>query len=232
MFAVLGDITFEVVTSPETFQSTRSYDYAEHKLVQARPRLQWIANALETITLGIAFHVRFADPAASMRQLSDAAAAHKALPLVFGNGIHRGYFIIATLNETFRATADDGTPISIEATIELKEWVRGAELDVSAPPKPDEPPLAVVSKRESEPPGRAPRAGAITAVMRADGTLVFVDTRTGDVIRELGVDREGLSAVVLRPGDPGFAIAGPPSPTDVKLSEITRSQPDSDFPEF
>jgi hypothetical protein len=31
MFAVLGNITFEVLQSPHTLNSTRPYDYAEHK---------------------------------------------------------------------------------------------------------------------------------------------------------------------------------------------------------
>ena len=51
MFAVLGDIPFQVVGSPEALSDSRSYDYAEHRVVQARPQLQWLANDLAIIRM-------------------------------------------------------------------------------------------------------------------------------------------------------------------------------------
>jgi hypothetical protein len=38
VFAILGEIPFQVVGSPEALSDSRSYDYAEHRVVQARPR--------------------------------------------------------------------------------------------------------------------------------------------------------------------------------------------------
>ena len=59
MYAVLGEIIFDVLTSPQAFESARKYDYAEHKVVEDRPRLQWIADDLETLTLELSFHAQF-----------------------------------------------------------------------------------------------------------------------------------------------------------------------------
>jgi hypothetical protein len=89
MYALLGEIFFEVLTSPEVFRSTTDYHYAEHKVVEARPRLQWLATELQKISLDLGFHVAFTNPATQMNQLRRAAEDHQARALVFGNGVHR-----------------------------------------------------------------------------------------------------------------------------------------------
>ena len=78
MFALLGDIPFQVVGSPEAFSDSRGYDYAEHRVVQARPRLQWLADDLVTIRLEMLLHRSFTEPAASLLVLRQAASTHAA----------------------------------------------------------------------------------------------------------------------------------------------------------
>ena len=77
MFAILGEIIFEVLTSPEAFRSTTDYHYAEHKVIEARPRLQWIATELQKISLELGFHVAFTSPATQMNRLRAAAEDHQ-----------------------------------------------------------------------------------------------------------------------------------------------------------
>src|SRR5215469_17363075 len=108
MFATLGEILFTTLTSPEAFRAQTGYSYAEHKVVESAPRLQWLANDLQKISLDLGFHVAFTNPATQMNLLRAAAEDHQARALVFGNGVHRGYFVIETLEETFHQTADDG----------------------------------------------------------------------------------------------------------------------------
>lgn len=144
MFAVLGDITFETLTSPETFRSTSEYHFAEHKIVEAAPRLQWLANELQKISLDLKFHVAYTNPATQMNRLRAAAEDHQARALVFGNGVHRGYFVIETLEETHEQLADDGSYVAIAARLELCEWIPGADFDPQAPATPTTPPPGVV----------------------------------------------------------------------------------------
>lgn len=144
MYAVLGDILFVTLTSPAAFESARAFDYAEHKVVQAPPRLQWTANALETITLDLNFHVAFTNPQTQLNTLNAAAKDHQARALVFGNGIHRGYFVIVSIAETQKHQADDGSMIWASAKVELKQWIPGADFDPLAPPRPRTPPPAIV----------------------------------------------------------------------------------------
>jgi phage protein U len=144
MYAILGEIIFTTLTSPETFESEKKFGYAEHKVAEHRPLLQWIADELETISLDMNFHVAFVKPQTQIDLLNQAAAAHQALPLVFGNGIHRGYFVIESIKETHLHAASDGTVISASVKVELKEWVQGSEINPTAPPKPASPPPGII----------------------------------------------------------------------------------------
>jgi phage protein U len=101
MFAVLGEILFEVLTSPAGFRAQTEYHYAEHQVLEAPSRLQWLADGLQRITLELGFHVAFTNPYLQMTLLYTAAELHGALPLVFGNGIYRGFFVIESIEEPF-----------------------------------------------------------------------------------------------------------------------------------
>jgi phage protein U len=125
MFALLGEIFFEVLTSFQGFRACSEYSYAEHKVVEAPPRLQWIADGLQHIELEMGFHVAFTSTVLMMLALRTAAEQHQAMPLVFGNGVFRGYFVIESIEETHQQLADDGSYVAISARVELREWAPG-----------------------------------------------------------------------------------------------------------
>ena len=156
MFAVLGEITFEVLTSPEGFRSSSEYRYAQHDVVEAPPRLQWLSNDLQKISLDLGFHVAFANPVTQIAALKAAAEDHQARSLVFGNGVFRGYFVIESIEETFTQTADDGSYIAIAVRLELREWIPGADFDPLSPPRRSGPPPGIVQARPGWP-ARTPR---------------------------------------------------------------------------
>jgi phage protein U len=134
MVAMLGEILFEVLTSPRTCNTRNRYCYAQHKTIESAPRLQWLANELAMISLDLGFHVAFTSPAVQMNLLRAAAEDHQARALVFGNGTHRGYFVIESIEETQHQLADDGSYVAITVRVELREWVPGADFDPLAPP--------------------------------------------------------------------------------------------------
>ena len=134
MFAVFGEILFEVLSSPSGFESSRSWDYAEHRVVKDRPKLQWIANALESLELDFHFHASFTDPSAQLDALTAAADDHNARPLVFGNGVHRGYFIVLAIRTTSRQMGADGRLIAITVRVSLKEWAFESEISSTTTP--------------------------------------------------------------------------------------------------
>ena len=145
MFALFGDILFQTIGSPEIFESQRSFTYAEHRVIQDRPRLQWIAPGLEIITIAMLFHASFTNPVAQMDLLAAAAEDHQARPLVLGNGVFRGLFVIDSISTNDIQLAADGTPIALRARVMLREWNPGAEYNPAAPPVPAFTPLGLAS---------------------------------------------------------------------------------------
>jgi phage protein U len=150
MYAVLGSlIEFDVLTSPTNFESEQPFEYAVHKVVEARPLLQWIGTGLRELELTVRFHSTFTNPATQLQLLQTAAEAHQAMAFVYGNGRHLGYFVITSLGVTDEHMADDGSPISITVKLKLQEWALGSELSPTKPPKPSFTPLALSTPQES-----------------------------------------------------------------------------------
>jgi phage protein U len=143
MFALLGEISFQVVGSPEIFESSRRFDYAEHRVVEDRPRLQWLAAELESITLAMLFHASFTDPAAQLAALLAAAEDHQARALVLGNGVFRGFFVVESVATSDIQLGADAAPITIRVRAGLREWAPGSEFDPAVPPRLATAPLGI-----------------------------------------------------------------------------------------
>ena len=201
MFAELGEIKFQVVGSPEHLEAERRYDYAEHDVIEARPRLQWLADGLERLVLDLMFHVSFTNPAAELAALRAAANAHQALALVLGDGTLRGYFVIESIATRSAQLGANGAPIAVAARVELKEFTLDSELDPSAPPLAPFTPLALVNA--------AAASGAAAPLASSAAPLAAVSP-------------EGVTAILNRPA-PAGAIAPNLLPADVPTSVITRS---------
>jgi phage protein U len=128
LFAALGEISFEVVGSPESFESSRGYGFAEHRVIESKPRLQWVGNDLERLKIELRLHSSFTDPGAQLGLLRTAAGAHRALPLVFGNGGFRGFFVIESIVVRSQQLSASGAPIAISAGLSLTEWAIESEV--------------------------------------------------------------------------------------------------------
>jgi len=191
LFAVLGEIPFQVVGSPEGFESRRGYDFAEHRVVESKPRLQWLGNDLERLKFELRLHSSFTDPAAKLALLRSPAAAHLALPLVFGNGGFRGFFVIGSISMRSQQLSARGVPIAITAAIALKEWAAESELSLGAPALPDFVPLgikpAVSSSSDGGSPGFIPGVSALLSLSLAPGAsgpnLVANDIPVAVIVR-------------------------------------------------
>lgn len=213
MFAVLGEISFELLDSPEGFESSRTWDYAEHRVVEARPRLQWLAEGLETIELDFQFHASFTNPSAQLDALIAAAGDHNARPLVFGNGVHRGYFIVTSIRTTSQQMNASGSLIAITVRAELKEWALEAEIDPAAPPVAPFPLIGIVAA-----PAGIPTSSVAYTAAAGLGAAVGASVTTYVPPR---ISAPGISPILNIPG-----VAGLTSPhltiSDVPPSVIVR----------
>ena len=132
MFAALGDIQFEVVGSPEGYESAGAYDFAEQRVIESKPRLQWVGDDLERLKFELMWHSSFTNPAVQLTLLRATAAQHLALPLVFGNGGFRGFFVIESIKMKSQQLSAGGAPIAIRVALALKEWIVDPQLFSSA----------------------------------------------------------------------------------------------------
>ena len=148
MFAILGDIPFQVVGSPESLSDSRGYDYAEHRVIQDRPVLQWLADDLETIQLEMLLHRSFTNPTVNLLLLLQAAETHTALPLVFGNGYFRGYFVIAKIDTLSKRLSGSGDLFAITVRLSLRE--SPVSFNPAAPAIPSFVPIGIVAAATSK----------------------------------------------------------------------------------
>jgi phage protein U len=204
MFALLGEIPFAVIASPEALESSRRFQYAEQRVIEDRPRLQWVGDGLECITLAMLFHASFTNPAVQYEALLAAARDHQARALVFGNGVFRGFFVVEAVASSGVQLAADASPLAIRMRVRLREWV--PEFDPAAPPRPAFAPLGLAP---------APISFSLPAAV-----FTAAAAATGYVAPVFGLP--GASALVDNPAPSG--PAGPEvSYTDVPASAIVRS---------
>ena len=200
MFAVFGEIIFTLLTAPRFYQSSRSWDYAEHHVVESQPRLQWIGSGLERITLEMMFHASFTTPALQMAALLGAASDHIARPLVFGNGDHQGYFVLTSIDTVSTEMTDGGDFIEIVVRTVMREWALALEIDPNGPPIPALFPIGIVPSAASQ---------TVSAISQP-------------VSGAAGMAAPGVSAILNMQNSTG-RVANGALPGDISPSMIVRS---------
>lgn len=126
-FALLGTVSFEVL-SLIGLEASSQYEFAEHKVIEGKPKLQWTGDALDAYTVRLRFHRRFCDPDERLQALKEAAARHEALPFTLANGSYQGRFVIEEVTQGPTETFGDGTTLSMEVSVKLREWVEDIAL--------------------------------------------------------------------------------------------------------
>ncbi|EAZ9183235.1 chemotaxis protein [Salmonella enterica subsp. salamae] len=122
MYAVLGEIEFDVVAYWDGFDNTMGVDYASHARIEGKPGVQFIGDKLDKITLQFSFHSQFCQPATALNRLREAMTAHQAMALVFGNGDYRGWFVITDLTTSHQHTDPYGNVIALSGSLSLQEY--------------------------------------------------------------------------------------------------------------
>lgn len=149
MYALLGDIQFDLITYFDGFDCTFAADYAEHAMIAGKPRLQYVGLALDEISITLAFHHLYCDPEVELARLKEALANHQAMALVLGNGDYKGWFVLTDVQATAQQTDTQGAIIALEARITLREYV-GDPANPLPPPavQPPMPPVQAVAAPE------------------------------------------------------------------------------------
>jgi phage protein U len=122
MYAILGNIRFSGLLSPGEFESTKETNLPEIGLIENKPRLQRIGEALEKVTISMRLQALFCDPQAEYTKLDDARKLGIIMPLIMGDGTFQGEYVIRSLTKSVAASFPDGRPETLDVEAELIEY--------------------------------------------------------------------------------------------------------------
>lgn len=135
MYALLGGIQFDLVTFWDGYSFVDASKYARHEVIEGKPRLQRIGEELSELTIELAFHDFYCEPSEELDKLQDARKAGRVLPLIFGDGVVAGDFVIERLQVNRQSDSALGQPESLSATMTLIEYVEDDPLTAKATEK-------------------------------------------------------------------------------------------------
>ena len=121
MYAQLGNIRFEGLKGFSNFSHERGVNYAQHELINGKPRLQAVGDNLDTISFGMYLHSQFTNPEADIETLRLAMQNREVLPLLLGNGRILGFFVMPNFSQENSFTDPLGNLIEVTLSIELLE---------------------------------------------------------------------------------------------------------------
>jgi len=156
MFALLGDIQFDLITYFDGLGARFSATYAEHALIEGKPRLQHIADDLDDFQIDLRFHASYCDPEKELTKILNAIRDRKAMAFVLGNGDYKGWFVAVALDCTSKQADANAGLIELEASLTLREYV-GDKRNTSTPPGilPQLPPVVAHVQNNSHTPIKA-----------------------------------------------------------------------------
>lgn len=121
MYAQLGNIRFEGLKGFSDFSHERGVNYAQHELINGKPRLQAVGDNLDSISFGMYLHSEFTNPEADIESLRLAMQNREILPLLLGNGRVLGFFVIPNFSQINSFTDPKGNLIEVTLSVELLE---------------------------------------------------------------------------------------------------------------
>jgi len=121
MYAQLGNIRFEGLKGFSNFSHERGVNYAQHELINGKPRLQAVGDNLDSISFGMYLHSEFTNPEADIETLRLAMQNREILPLILGNGRVLGFFVIPSFSQDNSFTDPNGNLIEVTLSVELLE---------------------------------------------------------------------------------------------------------------
>lgn len=117
----LGWFVFQRSTfAPQSQQDERSWRHPGNPRVGARPAYQYTGPDDETVALSGTLYPELTGGPLTLDLLHDMAATGKAFPLIQGDGVMRGYFVIERTSITRSEFFQDGAARKLEFNLTLK----------------------------------------------------------------------------------------------------------------
>ncbi|OOS08086.1 Phage P2 GpU [Moraxella cuniculi DSM 21768] len=123
MYAMLGEIPFEITESFTTLTMTHDAKFAHHEVIQGKPRTQALGLLLAKLKFSLRLHWRLGDVAKSYQVLHQAFVSQDAQALVTGSGQMMGFYTIGRLSVTTTAQNDTGDTLAMDIDVDLTEFI-------------------------------------------------------------------------------------------------------------
>lgn len=123
MYAMLGEVRFELLNSFTSLETQHAANFAKHEVLKGRPRLQALQNELTTLRFSLKLHWRLGNPDTAYKGLLSALEAQQAVSLVYGSGRFVGWFVLERLTERTLIQDAQGRTAARELDVELTEFV-------------------------------------------------------------------------------------------------------------
>ena len=124
-YMYIGDLGVDLALPDEHTVRERA-DFAEHALIERKPRLQWTGSALAERRLSVKLHSDFCDVQAALAWLAKLLADHVPQPLVMGTGEFLGWYVLTELERQELVHATAGMSYA-SASLTLREYAPTAE---------------------------------------------------------------------------------------------------------
>lgn len=203
MYAMLGEIPFEITQSFTALDATHTARFAYHDVIAGKPRTQALGLALVKLSFTLRLHWRLGNVQASYQALKSAINTQDALALVSGSGQMMGFFTLGKLTVTTKATNDTGDVLAMDIEVDLTEFIG----DPTAPN--DTPAIATV--------------GGMPLLSVKDGSInTPIDIETASLMADVGAWHrselllDGIGAKLVLLGE----LSNDPARYALTLSEI------------
>lgn len=124
----LGRVVFLVsskyIKTINDLEINKSVNYAEHRIIKGKPKLEFLNNNLDTLTFKIRLNIFYnVNPLAAAKELENYMNNGEILRFILGaKKVGSGKYVITELKESHRKFTAIGTVSEIELEVNLKEY--------------------------------------------------------------------------------------------------------------
>ena len=123
MYAMLGQIPFEMTDSFTALTTTHDAKFVHHEVIQGKPRTQSLGLLLDKLKFSLRLHWRLGDVGQQYQALHQAFISQDAQALVTGSGQMIGFYTIDKLSVTTTAQNDTGDTLAMDIDVDLTEFI-------------------------------------------------------------------------------------------------------------
>lgn len=131
MYCLLGNIVFEPLNIT-SFNETHAVTWAEHQVLDGKPRLQALGEQLVSLDFSLRLHHKMGGVERRYQELLQAQSQQQALALVWGRNQYKGLFVIDSIRSQTLFTDKYGHALCRELSISLKEFAHDDENEANS----------------------------------------------------------------------------------------------------